>query len=49
MHDVFALERPGWKIVPVHNEQEASAQRPCLYVRLIMRGPLVTGVASTID
>lgn len=49
MHDVFALERPGWKIVPVHNHEEAFAQRPCLYVRLIMRGPLVTSVASTID
>jgi hypothetical protein len=49
MRDVFALERPDWKVVPVKNQAEAAALHPCLYLRFERRGPLVRVHATTID
>lgn len=49
MRDVFALKRPGWKMVPVKNAEEAEAVRPCLYIRFERRGPLVRIHSTTID
>jgi len=49
MQDVFALERPGWKMVPVRNRDEAGAYRPCLYVRFFQKGVRIETEASTID
>jgi hypothetical protein len=48
LQDVFDLERPGWKMVPVHGRLEATVYRPCLYIRYLQAGPGMTTEASTI-
>jgi hypothetical protein len=48
LQDVFDLERPGWKMVPVHGRLEATAYRPCLYIRYLQAGSGMTTEASTI-
>ena len=49
MQDVFALERPGWKMVPVQNRAEALPLHPCLDLRFVSKGIRITTESSTID
>ena len=48
IQDVFTLERPGWKAVPVKDKNEANAYRPCLYIRFELVGMQMTADAATI-
>ncbi len=49
VRDVFALERPMWRIVPIHSASEATLYKPCLYVKLMVDGSRVTTVAAAIE
>ncbi|HKW14749.1 MAG TPA: hypothetical protein VJS69_09720 [Candidatus Krumholzibacteria bacterium] len=49
LQDVFALERPRWKMVSVQNRDEAQQYRPCLYIRFVSRGKGMATESSTID
>jgi hypothetical protein len=49
LEDVFALERPGWKVVSVPSRDGARPYRPCLYIRFLAVGAGMTTESSTID
>jgi hypothetical protein len=34
MQDLFLLERPGWRVVPVESRDDAAAYRPCVFVQI---------------
>jgi hypothetical protein len=46
--DVFALERPEWRVVRVAGETGAAAYRPCVYVRIVTQGPWMRAEAVAI-